>query len=120
MWCQDAEGYITFNGFGKGSDLPMIATEEDTGPLVHALIQAPAGQNMIGVREWMKMETFAEMFGRILGVPARMSADVDDVDKFPEELREEFMDSIAYTAEIGYDAGKVDKSVVQPKDVSFW
>ena len=114
---QDAEGYVAFKSFGEGTNLPAIATEEDTGPLTHALIQAPAGQNLIGVRKWIQMEDFAEAFGRTLGVPARISQEPNSPDSFPEELREEFMDSVGYMAGYGYDAGTVDKSVVQPDEV---
>ena len=66
------------------------------------------------------MTPFAEIFARVLGVPARMSAEGNLIDKFPEELRQEFADSLAYFPEYGYDAGKVDKSVVQPGDVSSY
>ena len=97
----------------------MIATEEDTGPLVDALIQSPAGKNLIGVRKWMTLESFVEIFGRVLGVPARMSREALAIDKFPEEMREDFADSIGYFGEYGYDAGKVDKSIVQPDEVSL-
>ena len=114
---QDEDGTVVFNGFGKGSNLPMIATEEDTGPLVHALLQAQPGQNLIGVRKWMQMDDFAESFGRVLGVPTKMSQAASAVDKFPDELREEFVDTIAYTQEIGYAAETVDKSLVQPDQV---
>ncbi len=115
---KDEEGNVVFNGFGKGSNLPMIATEEDTGPLVHALLQVAPGQNLIGVRKWMKMEQFAETFGRVLGVPTRVSAEASKADMFPDELRKEFVDTIGYTQEIGYAAETVDKSLVQPDQVS--
>ena len=114
---QDEEGNIVFNGFGKGSNLPMIATEEDTGPLVHALLQVAPGQNLIGVRKWMQMDDFAETFGRVLGVATRMSNVARSSDNFPDELREEFVDTIAYTQEIGYAAETLDKSLVQPDQV---
>ena len=117
---QDQDGTVLFNSFGKGSqtsNLPMIATEEDTGPLVHALLQVPPGKNLIGVRKWMQMEKFAEMFGKVMGVPTKMSDEGFSKDGFPEDLREEFSDTIGYTAECGYDGGKVDKSVVQPDEL---
>lgn len=118
IYCQDQEGTVVFNGFGEGSNLPMIATEEDTGPLVHALLQVPPGQNLIGVRKWMQMDEFADTFGRVLGLPTKMSHAASAVDTFPDELREEFVDTIAYTREIGYAAETVDKSLVQPDEVS--
>lgn len=93
----------------------MIATEEDAGPLVHALLQVAPGQNLIGVRKWMQMEQFADMFGRVLGIPTKMAP--PKAANFPDELREEFVDTIAYTEEIGYAAETKDESLVQPDQV---
>ena len=115
---QDEEGTIVFNPFGKGSSLPMIATEEDTGPLVHALLQDAPGQNLIGVRKWMTMAQFAEAFGRVLGVPTKMAPPAANAAaNFPDELREEFVDTIGYMEEIGYAAQTKDESLVQPDQV---
>ena len=115
---QDEEGSIIFNPFGKGSTLPMIATEEDTGPLVHALLQDAPGQKLIGVRKWMKMEQFAETFGSVLGVPTKMAPpSASAAANFPDELREEFVDTIGYMEEVGYAAQTKDESLVQPDQV---
>jgi hypothetical protein len=97
----------------------MIATEEDTGPFVHALLKVSPGKNLIGVRKWMKMGEFVEVFGKVFNVKTRMlQPSGDPFESFPAPLREEFHDMVGYLVECGYDSGKLDGSVVQPGEVS--
>jgi hypothetical protein len=84
----------------------MIATEEDTGPFVHALLKVSPGKNLIGVRKWMKMGEFVEVFGKVFNVKTRMLQPSGD------------HDMVGYLVECGYDSGKLDGSVVQPGEVS--
>ena len=67
----------------------------------------------------MQMEHFAEVFGRVLGVSTKIAPPkANAAENFPDELREEFVDTVAYAEEIGYAAETVDKSVLQPDEVS--
>jgi hypothetical protein len=96
----------------------MIVAEEDTGPLTHALLQAPAGSNVVGVREWMTMKDFAALVGRSLGVKTNVVAEAKFLSQMPPAFKEVLNDSIGFFDELGYAGQKVDKSVRNPWEVS--
>ena len=114
---QDADGTVVFHPFIPKAPIPTVVAGEDTGPFVHALLQSPPGKNLIGVRRWMSMEEYVQTFSEVLGVKTRLSDNEDAAKRFPEEARADISDFLAYVAEFGYDAGTVDKSVVQPEDL---
>ncbi|KAK9359311.1 hypothetical protein V1504DRAFT_470415 [Lipomyces starkeyi] len=110
----------TFNffvGVPVDAPLPMIATEEDTGPLVKALVDAPHTRQLIAYRELMNMEEFVKTWSRIVGVKARTTVWTfeDIVKAIGPEFGPEFAEAMAYAAEFGYEARK-DPDIVHPRD----
>lgn len=102
--------------------LPMIATEEDTGPFVKALVTSPrTNLNLVAYREWMSLEELAQTWSRTLGVPARnVTIPFDkDWEIVEDELKEELDETMRYMTEFGYE-GRDDPSVVHPRDVSTY
>lgn len=99
--------------------LPLIAADEDTGPLTKALLEVPPGKNLIAYRAWMTMAEYVESISRVKGVKAITKSLAPDapMDMIPEELREELIENMLYFHEFGYE-GRNDPSVVHPKDVS--
>ncbi|KIX05561.1 uncharacterized protein Z518_06433 [Rhinocladiella mackenziei CBS 650.93] len=98
--------------------LPLIAAEEDTGPLTKALLATEPGKNLIAYREWMTLDEFYHVWSETLGVRAKtvaLPAD-DPWEAVPEELREELSDTMLYAVEFGYEA-RDDSSVIHPKDL---
>lgn len=99
--------------------LPLIATEEDTGPFTKALVEDKAGKNLIAYREWMTLAEYVEIIKKVSGVntktaPRPAGATWDDL---PEELRQEMSDNSNYFSDFGYE-GRDDPSLSHPKDVS--
>ena len=100
--------------------LPMIATEEDTGPFTKALLNTEPGKNLIAYREWMTNDAYVDLWARTLGVNAKsitLPAD-DPMEGIPEELKQELTENMAYFEEFGYE-GRDDPTLVHPKDVSL-
>jgi hypothetical protein len=97
----------------------FIATEEDTGPFVKALLAVPAGKNLYAYRELAPLKTVVEMFSKVLGVPARVKriSFQEAVDLFGDEIGEEVAEIFEYSEVFGYEA-RADKTVIHPKEVS--
>ena len=100
--------------------MPFVAAEEDSGPLVKALVQESAGKNLIGYREWLTMEEFTEAFTRASGIKSELVT--VSLEQFaaalPEDLKVEMADNIAYFNDFGYE-GRDDPTVIHPKAVSI-
>jgi hypothetical protein len=98
---------------------PYIAAEEDSGPIVKALIiQEPAGHNLIGYREWLTLKEIAESFTKATGIKAvAVKSDGTFPPEFSEELVDEMRDCFGYFNEFGYE-GRDDQTLVHPRDVS--
>ena len=100
--------------------MPFIAAEEDSGPLVKALVQESAGKNLIGYREWLTMGELTEAFTRATGTKSELVT--IPLDQFgaalPEDLAIEMADNIAYFNEFGYE-GRDDPTVIHPDAVSI-
>jgi hypothetical protein len=99
--------------------LPFIAAEEDTGPIVKALVQEAPGKNVIGYREWSSLREVAEAFTQATGVKAeciKLKKGESNV-PLPSDLAQELEDNWAYCNEFGYE-GRDDPTIIHPKDVS--
>ncbi|KAL5340205.1 hypothetical protein BJX70DRAFT_361819 [Aspergillus crustosus] len=98
--------------------LPFIAAEEDTGPIVRALVQEPAGKNPIGYREWSSLRGLSEAFTEATGVNAEciMLNKGESNIPLPPDLDREMEDNWAYSNEFGYE-GRDDPAIVHPKDL---
>ncbi|KAF2096457.1 putative hscarg dehydrogenase [Rhizodiscina lignyota] len=97
--------------------IPWVATERDTGAFVKALVEMPAGKQIIGVSEYMTWPEWTKLWGRVLGVEAKfvqlpMDQFLSDV---PEVLKRELYESFAFNAEFGWTGG--DPDVLKPTDL---
>ncbi len=111
--------YVFTYNFPTAVKLPLIATEEDTGPFTKALVEAAPETNLIAYRAWMTMDEYVETICQVLGIKAfNKQLPVDAVwEGLPEELVLELSDNGKYFAEFGYE-GRDDPSLVHPKNVS--
>ncbi|CAG9997189.1 unnamed protein product [Clonostachys byssicola] len=98
--------------------LPWYSAAENTGQLVHALLQVAPGKKLIGAREILTPRRLAVLFGEALG------KDIDFVDSAPSpqglgdpDLSKGLFDLVGWCAEFGYDGAKIDGSVVKPEDL---
>lgn len=98
--------------------LPLIVGEEDTGPLVKALIDSPPGKNLIGYREWMTLPEMTAIFTAATGLPAEyVSLPIGEPKGLlPPPLQQVVDDMWGYFNEFGYEA-RDDSSVIHPSQV---
>ncbi|KAI9038423.1 NmrA/HSCARG family protein [Aspergillus affinis] len=116
---QNSDGVVQFIGHMEPDvKIPFVAAEEDSGPLVKALIQEPAGKNLIGYREWLTTRELASAFTKATG----LHAEVVTLPKghFPpsisKELKAQLEDNMGYWNEFGYE-GRDDPTVIHPRDL---
>jgi hypothetical protein len=117
---QDSEDMFNFFvGMPIYAPIPLIATENDTGPFVKALLEVPHVRTLIAYREWMTLEDFVKTWARVLNVKARTTvwSYQEMVDAIGPEFGPEFAEAMAYGAEFGYEA-RDDLTLVHPRDVS--
>ena len=118
---QDENGVYVFSiSIPTSVKLPLIATEEDTGPFTKALVSVEPGKNLIAYRSWMSLDEYLEIIGRVKGVKMKNVLPPPDAEVdtgMPAELAEEMSDNAKYFEEFGYEA-RDDPSVLHPKDVS--
>ncbi|KAM5354851.1 hypothetical protein ACJ41O_001497 [Fusarium nematophilum] len=115
---KNADGIVQFVGhFEPDLKIPFIAAEEDSGPLVRALVRESAGKSLIGYREWITIREFLVVFTKTTG----LKAEVVTLPKgqfhlpHPEELKAELEDTFAYINEFGNDGR--DPAVIHPGDL---
>ena len=98
--------------------LPLFAPDEDSGPLVKALLNSAPGKKLIAYREWMTLEEFVHIFSEVTSLPARyvtLPAGQPDI-PLPEGLKEELDDNWAMFNEFGYEI-RDDPDVIHPNQV---
>lgn len=105
-------------GLDPDVELPFIAAEEDTGPIVRALVLESAAKEVIGYRSRITLRGLIEIFSQVTGMKAQavVLPKGESVVPFPPELQQELDDNWAYWKEFGYYGG--DPAVVHPQDVS--
>ncbi|RYO84003.1 hypothetical protein DL766_001869 [Monosporascus sp. MC13-8B] len=98
--------------------VPFIAAEEDSGPIVKALVNEPAGKNIIGYREWLTVQELALAFTRATGLKAESVTLPKGTYHLPlpDELMLELEDNFAYFNEFGYEA-RDDPTIIHPRDL---
>jgi NmrA-like family len=98
---------------------PVIATEEDTGPFVKALLDVPAGKNLIAYRAWMDLDEFTAILSKVTGLRVRYREVTTEemMAPLPPVVAREGAETSAYVSEFGYE-GRDDETVVHLKDVS--
>jgi hypothetical protein len=100
--------------------VPLIATEEDTGPFTKALVQAEPGKNLIAYRAYMSMDEYVDIISKVTGVKVKNQEVPVEVAMagMPQDLAQEVSDNMNYVLEFGYE-GRDDPSVVHPNQVSL-
>ncbi|KAH6616390.1 hypothetical protein C7974DRAFT_44168 [Boeremia exigua] len=116
---KNSDGLVQFIGLLEADvKFPYVAAEEDTGPLVKALVQESAGKNLIGYREWLTPREIASSFTKATG----LKAEVVTLPKgsFPPsmsaEMKQSLGDNTGYWNEFGYE-GREDPTVIHPRDL---
>ncbi|KAE8338044.1 hypothetical protein BDV24DRAFT_93849 [Aspergillus arachidicola] len=115
---KNAGGVAQFiGGLDPDVELPFIAAEEDTGPIVRGLVLDSAAKRVIGYRALITVRGLIETFSRVTGLKAEavVLPKGESVVPFPPELQQELDDNWAYWKEFGYDGG--DPTVVPPQDL---
>ncbi|KAM0347752.1 hypothetical protein ACHAPU_004767 [Fusarium lateritium] len=115
-----ADGVVQFiTALNPDNKFPFIAADEDSGPLVRALItKEPAGHNLIGYREWLSHNEIAAAFTKATGIKSVViRSDGTLPPGLPEDLVGELVDCFNYFDEFGYE-GRDDSTVVHPRDLS--
>ncbi|ETI20300.1 hypothetical protein G647_08334 [Cladophialophora carrionii CBS 160.54] len=110
--------YVLPHNFPMAVKLPLIATEEDTGPFTRALVEVAPGKNLIAYRAWMTLDEYLDIIRRVTGVKAVSKQVPLDASSgsIPEELVAELTDNANYFEEFGYE-GRDDPTLVHPKDL---
>lgn len=99
---------------------PRVEAIGDTGKLVLALLDAPAGTTLLGAGTEDTHANMAALWGKILGVPARFKqvSSEECAAAIPYGAGLDVAQGIAYTSEFGWDGGKLG-SVLRPEDVGL-
>ncbi|KAG4414577.1 hypothetical protein IFR04_012275 [Cadophora malorum] len=96
--------------------VPMVEARHDPGTCTKALVQVPAGKNLLCFGSMMSYNEWTALWAKILGVKATfVRLDRKIVEQAIPVIGEEYCDMIEYTGEFGYDGG--DKTIVHPKDL---
>jgi hypothetical protein len=110
---------VTFASSVRGYlKLPVFAPDEDSGPLVKALLDSAPGKKLIAYREWRTLEEFVHIFSEVTSLPARyvtLPAGQPDI-PLPGGLKEELDDNWAMFNEFGYEIHD-DPDVIHPNQV---
>jgi hypothetical protein len=99
--------------------LPLFAHDQDSGPLVKALIQDTPGKSVVGHRGWLTPRELMDSFAQVAGYqtellhlpPGQFGFDCKP------ELRAELQDNFAFANEVGHDGGD-DFATIHPSEVS--
>ncbi|KAL4911228.1 hypothetical protein BDW74DRAFT_6284 [Aspergillus multicolor] len=110
---------LSLNDFLATAPFPVYSSVDDTGALVHALLRTEPGKKVIGVNEWLSFRDVATILSEVLNKEVEFVNQDPSFDMGDPEAEKENMDMIGWCLEFGYDGGRVDKSVLQPKDLGM-
>ncbi|KAF5598394.1 hypothetical protein FPCIR_3122 [Fusarium pseudocircinatum] len=98
--------------------LPFIAPEEDTGPLVRALLEGKPGKQLIGYRELISLQEFVASFASVTGYESKLVTVPQEefLAKVLPSLQVPLCESLAFMEEFGYTGG--DTSIIHPAQLS--
>jgi len=99
--------------------LPLFSAIDDTGALVAALLHVAPGQKLLGVREWLSIRDVVNILAQVLGKIVKFVEASEGFVTGDTDLDKDNMDMIGFCVELGYDGGKVDKSIVKPTDLDM-
>ena len=102
------------------SKIPLIAHNQNSGPVVKAFIQESPGKSVTGNRGWLTLREFVGAFSKVTGYQTEL--DQLPLGQFtfdcPPELKLEVQENHAFANEIGLHGGE-NSGAIHPKDVSF-
>lgn len=101
---------------------PWLVPDEDTGPLVQALVHDSPGKSLLGYREWASTREIATMFMAISGLKAEVHRASDEqfwANAFSPGLVTEFTEHLQYWEEFGFEAQESPK-IIHPSSVSLF
>ncbi|KAJ5479308.1 NAD(P)-binding protein [Penicillium desertorum] len=116
---KNANGVVQFiGGLDPNVKLPFIAAEEDSGPIVRAMVSDSARKTVIGYRDYITLRELIEVFSKVTGMKAEpvILPKGQSVVPFPPELQKELDDNWGYWEEFGYE-GRGDLTVIHPRDL---
>ncbi|KAH8652267.1 hypothetical protein BX600DRAFT_90156 [Xylariales sp. PMI_506] len=117
---KQADGsFLTLRPVGAHVVFPFVDTHRDTGAFVKALVDLPAGKDLLGVSENMTWPEWMTLWGQILGVRAgyKEVSDEEFFQNVPGPLSQELMDTYDYVEEFGYTGG--DPDVLEPDQLGI-
>jgi len=118
---KDSNGTFIFTGPNSSrGKWPLVAAAVETGTIMKALVDLPAGKHVIAYRELMPLEQFAGIWGKMLGVQAIVKHDGigSSMGQIPDALlKKELDETFAYAEEFGFWGG--DPSVIHPEDIGL-
>lgn len=87
--------------------IPLVDARKDTGPFVRALLEVPAGVNLLGETSYVSWTQYMRVWGELLGVEGSYEDVSDDVyDRaLPGGFGKELADMFRYMGDVGYDGG---------------
>lgn len=95
----------------------MFSAKANTGPIVHALIREASGHKVIASNTWLTFQDFAKILANVLNKEIEFTNEQPSFNISDPELGQNFADMMGWYIEFNYDGSKVDKSVIQPKDL---
>ncbi|KAH0578965.1 hypothetical protein H2248_003145 [Termitomyces sp. 'cryptogamus'] len=112
--------YVLSLATDPNTPLPMIDTGKDTGYLVRALIQVPAGKTLLGFGSMISWSDYMKLWGDILGLPGSRYEQIglETAAKLVPEDRDlgyEIAEGFAFMGEFGFDGG--DPTVLHAQDL---
>lgn len=99
--------------------LPMFSSVDDTGPLVHAVLQAAPGQKIIGANEWLDYRQFATILAKVLGKKIEFVKSNPVLTLGDPELEQDYGDMLGWYVEFGFDGASVDPTVKRLPDLGI-
>ncbi|KAL6361227.1 hypothetical protein LRP88_04691 [Fusarium phalaenopsidis] len=113
------DGSIEFvSNLDPGAKFPFIAQDEDTGPIVKALIHEAPGKSVMGWREWLTLREVVDCFNEVTGYKAKtvqLPMGQFAFDCAPD-LQPELLENWAFANEYGLE-GRNDPDIIHLKDL---
>jgi hypothetical protein len=117
---QSDGSFIIERPFSNDLVTPFIYTHKDTGPFVKALVDLPAGTNLLATSENLTWPEFTKVWGDVLGVKAiyKEVSFEEHLDGVPGGLNEELLDSFKCANEFGFGLEN-DLGIVTAEQVGY-